>query len=323
MIKKIIYTGLSMMVMFFVIICTGVYSKAETTKFGPFAIDGVKGIVTLPPTESKALTNDESYIPQIIIISHNSRISINWDFAEWGLKPKDILEDSIQVTGTVFSKDSGDTSDIAYGAINVPELKNQGIAVRNIIETKLKDEIDEFNVSDNGTVFSLKIYEKGEGAEIFFIFEDQKTGHILNYQSYVSDGNPIGGEDVYRTYNPNTGEHLYTLSKIESNQLISINWKDEGIAWKAPKSGNPVYRLFNPGAGEHHYTLSENEKTELIKLGWNDEGIAWYSGGETAMYRLFNPNAVLGGHHYTMDLNEKNELIKLGWIDEGIGWYSL
>ena len=37
--------------------------------------------------------------------------------------------------------------------------------------------------------------------------------------------------DMYRLYNPNSGEHFYTASKGERNHLISLGWNDEGIGW--------------------------------------------------------------------------------------------
>lgn len=63
--------------------------------------------------------------------------------------------------------------------------------------------------------------------------------------------------DLYRLYNPYSGEHFYTDSAFERDVLSSIGWNDEGLAWKVPtKRGDSVYRLYNPYSGDHHYTLS-------------------------------------------------------------------
>jgi GH25 family lysozyme M1 (1,4-beta-N-acetylmuramidase) len=110
---------------------------------------------------------------------------------------------------------------------------------------------------------------------------------------------PANSIQMYRVYNPNSGEHFYTQNVAEKNNLVSKGWRYEGIGWNGPTSGNPVYRLYNPNAGDHHYTLHAYEKDNLIKKGWRYEGVSWYSGGPNALHRLYNPNAKAGSHHYT------------------------
>jgi len=130
---------------------------------------------------------------------------------------------------------------------------------------------------------------------------------------------------MLRLYNPNSGEHFYTASVKEKEDLVKAGWKYEGLAWKAPaKSKTPVYRLYNPNAGDHHFTMSATEKASLIKAGWKDEGIGWYSDDAKTkpVYRAYNPNAVTGTHHYTLSKDEMKTLIKAGWKDEGIAFYS-
>ncbi|MEE8841675.1 MAG: GBS Bsp-like repeat-containing protein [Eubacteriales bacterium] len=140
----------------------------------------------------------------------------------------------------------------------------------------------------------------------------------------------VAGEEslsMYRLYNPNSGEHFFTSSQSERDHLVSVGWKYEGTAWKAPKTGTPIYRLYNPNAGDHHYTGSEAEKNNLVKLGWKYEGIAWYSAPASSgkpLYRLYNPNCTgAGAHHYTASTTERDNLVKLGWKYEGIGWYGV
>ena len=132
--------------------------------------------------------------------------------------------------------------------------------------------------------------------------------------------------DMYRMYNPNSGEHFYTGNVAEWDHLISLGWNYEGVGFKAPKKSNtPMYRLYNPNAGDHHYTHNVGERNYLISIGWNDEGIGWYADDnkEIPQYRLYNPNATgAGSHHYTWNPAERNHLISLGWKDEGIGFYS-
>ena len=127
-------------------------------------------------------------------------------------------------------------------------------------------------------------------------------------------------------YNPNTGEHFFTASVSEKNNLVSAGWKYEGIGWKAPATSNtPVYRLYNKNTGDHHYTTNVTECDNLVKAGWKNEGIGWYSDDNKSvpLYRQYNPNAATGSHNYTTSKAENDQLISLGWREEGIGWYGV
>lgn len=119
---------------------------------------------------------------------------------------------------------------------------------------------------------------------------------------------------VYRLYNPNNGDHLYTTSYLEAMGVYMAGWNYEGIAWVSPKDGDPVYRLLNPNDGTHAFG-PEAEKDGLLKLGWKLEGVAFYSKGNKPIYRMYNPNS--GAHILTADINEHNGLTKLGWTCEG------
>ena len=132
-----------------------------------------------------------------------------------------------------------------------------------------------------------------------------------------------GSAPMYRCYNPNSGEHFYTASAGERDQIVSVGWRYEGIGWYAPTSGKPVYRLYNPNAGDHHYTVSVSERESLVSLGWRYEGVGWQSGGSTPLYREYNPNAVAGAHNYTSSEGENDWLVSLGWRYEGIAWYGV
>lgn len=139
-------------------------------------------------------------------------------------------------------------------------------------------------------------------------------------------GEPAVGErTMYRLYNPNTGEHFYTATEEERDDLSRVGWTYEGIGWIAPTTGDPVYRLYNPNApgGDHHYTGSKEERDNLVSVGWRYEGIGWYSGGPVKIYRQYNPNASSGTHNYTASLEENDMLVSLGWRYEGIGWDAL
>ena len=130
---------------------------------------------------------------------------------------------------------------------------------------------------------------------------------------------------MFRMYNPNTGEHFYTGSTEERDNLIAAGWQYEGVGFTFPaNTGDPVHRLFHEPTGEHLYTMNAAEKDALIAAGWNYEGIAFNSAYDTeaVQYRLHNPNATCGAYHFTFSQEERQNLLNAGWEDQGIGWYS-
>ena len=132
--------------------------------------------------------------------------------------------------------------------------------------------------------------------------------------------------EMYRLFNPNSGEHFYTASQNERNTLVLGGWNYEGVGWIAPKHSNtPVYRLYNPNVGDHHYTVHVDERDMLVRAGWKLEGIGWYSDDakRVPLYRAWNPGAHSGGHNYTANHYEQTHLCSNGWKDEGIGWYGV
>ena len=133
-------------------------------------------------------------------------------------------------------------------------------------------------------------------------------------------------QQMWRLYNPYTGEHLYTADGNEYASLGKIGWRQEGVAWLAPaSSGDPVWRLYNPYSGDHHYTMNIDEYAELGHIGWVQEGVAWRSAGKDGapVYRLFNPYETVGTHHYTTSKPEYDTLANVGWVQEGVAWYGI
>lgn len=189
------------------------------------------------------------------------------------------------------------------------------------------------------SVFSLPVYKDnysdlrnafGNDNYAFirhYIQNGLNEGRIGNYRIGVDvnpNGSIIQGSNgtMYRLYNINSGEHFYTGSYVEANNLKNSGWRYEQYAWRAPSTGTPVYRLYNPNAGDHHYTTSGGERDSLVNAGWRYEGLGWYSGGSKPLYRLYNPNATTGTHHYTTSATERDNLVNAGWSYEGIGWYG-
>lgn len=53
--------------------------------------------------------------------------------------------------------------------------------------------------------------------------------------AFVSGGNI----PIYRAYNAHNSQHNYTTSAGEQNNLTSLGWSNEGIAFYANAYGNP------------------------------------------------------------------------------------
>ena len=172
-------------------------------------------------------------------------------------------------------------------------------------------------VDSKGLVKALKV----GSATITVTTKDGKKTATCNF-TVKEEAVPI-----YRLYNPNSGEHFFTGSATERDNLIKLGWKNEKIGWyAAKKSSIPVYRLYNKNAGnDHFYTKSAAEKDKLVKLGWKYEGIAFYASETktTPVYRAYNPNAKMGTHHFTKSKLEYDTIVKLGWRAEKIAWYAV
>ena len=147
---------------------------------------------------------------------------------------------------------------------------------------------------------------------------------------------PEARAQLFRMYNPNSGEHLYTPVGWECVELQSKGWMSEGMAAYIPYvavnqwQGPIVARVYNPNTDDHFYSSSSAEIRHLVNLGWHNDGFNFEfpAASKTAkdakpVYRLYNPNAKgAGSHFFTMNSYERNQLIKAGWKNENIAWYA-
>ncbi len=160
------------------------------------------------------------------------------------------------------------------------------------------------------------------------------SGYSGSYaQTFASENNipftildePVKVQTMYRLYNPYTGEHLYSGSEDEKNNLVRAGWQYDGVAWKAPENSNiKVYRLYNPYGDFHFYSSNEEEIANLKNYGWVREGVAWCSDeaqGEP-IYRLFNPYVQTNYHMFTTSVAERDLLVGAGWRFEGVAFYG-
>ncbi|MDO4622198.1 MAG: transglutaminase domain-containing protein [Eubacteriales bacterium] len=180
---------------------------------------------------------------------------------------------------------------------------------------------DELTVNDPDTVIQMD-------EELPVSGDEEETAGVIEMTEVEEDLlQKTESYDMYRMYNPNSGEHFYTANYVERDMLLKAGWSYEGIGWTAPGAAgsDPVYRLYNENAGDHHYTMSKGERDSLVRLGWKDEGIGWYSSRkkEIPLYRQYNKNAVAGSHNYTTNEAENTMLVSQGWDAEGIGWYGI
>ncbi len=131
---------------------------------------------------------------------------------------------------------------------------------------------------------------------------------------------------IYRLYNNQTGEHLYTPAAEEVSALVNGGWTNEGVGWNAPRGGKPIYRLYNPALADHLYTSDDNEVRELTtSRGWiadfGGDPIFYSTDSGTPIYRLYNGQSQR--HLLTRDAHEYSELPSRGWTPEGVSLYGL
>lgn len=136
-----------------------------------------------------------------------------------------------------------------------------------------------------------------------------------------------GAVALTRLYNPNTGQHFFTISIDEIQNLVEHGWRVESTSEAVSVTSKvPVYRAYNPNNGDHHFTMNKDEIDHLVKVGWRYEGVSWYSASKKRrkpVYRLYNPNAKTGSHHLTSNLAERDYLVSLGWRAEGVAYYQV
>lgn len=217
-----------------------------------------------------------------------------------------LAEDSVSSTEPDDPQDSDSTEDSSSEEPSSEESSTENSEDKSTEDSTEDSSQDSSDISDDS--------EEPEPVP----FPDPANANWLS-----SRGNK---KELYRLYNPNSGEHFYTLSSTERTALVKAGWKDENRAWVTPESeGQPVYRLYNPNASDHHYTLDRKERDYLIQAGWKDEGISFRTESEygQSVYRLYNPNAKSGSHHYTLSSKERDALVKAGWKDEGTAFYAI
>ena len=132
---------------------------------------------------------------------------------------------------------------------------------------------------------------------------------------------------LYRLHNAQSGDHLYTTTCDERNNVSSSGYSFEGVNGYVATRQNrrlvPLHRLVL-GTGEHFYTTDDREMRTLSQTAGNRyEGVTGYISsnqqrGTVPLYRLVNG----GNHFYTANEQEKNSFLQTaGGQLEGITGY--
>ena len=95
------------------------------------------------------------------------------------------------------------------------------------------------------------------------------------------DENLSEASDVYRIFNPSTGNHLLTTSQAEVDAAVAGGYRAEGVtgeAYTSQREGTEaVERYYNAVTGQHLLTRDPDEMASLAGQGYNYEGTAFYA----------------------------------------------
>jgi hypothetical protein len=158
---------------------------------------------------------------------------------------------------------------------------------------------------------------------------------------FATSNAPKGTTALYRLSDPNTGDHLYTVSSAERiSVIVNLQWRDEGavgFVWPTKRANTvPLYRLFSASQADHFYTHDAAEAANAADfLGYEMENgrkpVAWLAAqngpGTLPLYRLFrsdeysifipsNPRA-FNHHFYTTSRAEAEWFQIQAWKIEG------
>ncbi|KAA2211401.1 hypothetical protein [Teichococcus oryzae] len=134
----------------------------------------------------------------------------------------------------------------------------------------------------------------------------------------IVENDPVwanGSTPVYRFLNTENGQHFFTASQAEKDQVLASlpSFMLEGVGFQAlvnVTAEQPmVYRLLNQNTGVHLYTTSQEELAQIQKtLGhWSLEGGAFKAAGQAedglqAVHRFYHTG--LDTHFFTTDEQE-------------------
>jgi hypothetical protein len=123
-----------------------------------------------------------------------------------------------------------------------------------------------------------------------FYTADAAEQQTLLGQKYIDEGKcgfvfltaTVGPQPLFRSYNPSTGGHLYTLNILEHDSASkNSGYRGDGIScylWPdgaQPPAATKLYRVYNAKLDDHLYTIDEVEyRRALLESDYTDEGVA-------------------------------------------------
>jgi Matrixin/Repeat of unknown function (DUF5648)/RTX calcium-binding nonapeptide repeat (4 copies) len=139
---------------------------------------------------------------------------------------------------------------------------------------------------------------------------------------------------VERFFDSATGDHFYTLSPAEADQIRATlpTYHDEGAPWSTPDKGAntiDVFRFFDVATSTHFLTNSVAERNQVLATlpSYHFEGVGFEAynapeSGTLTLERFFNTQSHL--HHYAASAAEIASILNggagPGWVDEGAGF---
>ncbi|MGU3360048.1 hypothetical protein ACLBWX_06935 [Methylobacterium sp. M6A4_1b] len=137
---------------------------------------------------------------------------------------------------------------------------------------------------------------------------------------------------IYRFFDTKTGDHFYTTSGNEKQQIQSTmpTFNFEGSPWGTPDQSaltHDVFRFLETKSGTHFLTDSVAERDQLVNSAssYHYEGVAFQAyndpsgAGHMTLERFYNK--VSGLHHYAGSAEEAAGInagaAGAGWVDEG------
>jgi uncharacterized protein GlcG (DUF336 family) len=129
-------------------------------------------------------------------------------------------------------------------------------------------------------------------------FADESSGRSVF--AVLQNVDP-GALAIQRLYNPNTGEHYYTLNTFERDNLVSLGWTaegTEGAAFTTAQAGTTeIFHVYNAATGSHIFTTDAGERNGVAALpGWavqNSLGFGFATPANPAKFGLQTPSANL------------------------------
>lgn len=139
-------------------------------------------------------------------------------------------------------------------------------------------------------------------------FTDESSGRSVF--AVLQNVDP-GSLAIQRLYNPNTGEHYYTLNTFERDNLVSLGWRAEGTEGAAFTTAQPgtseIFHVYNASTGSHIFTTDAGERNGVAALpGWvvqNSLGFGFVAAANPAKFGLQTPSANLTSGEITQLLD--------------------